>query len=225
MRSATTHSASSWPWLHGDTRSSSPSPRFDHKPLLERVRVVPDQGVRDAQDALGGAVVLLEFHDLQVRPVGLEGGEVLRARPAPGVDRLVVVADRRERAEPVHQLAHQRVLRRVGVLVLVDQQVADLAAPALADLRVRLEQLHGQPDQVVEVHRVARPQQLVVARVEQRHAALALVGGRAEAPRSASRSRSSSSRSGSAPRAARRATSPRRRSRAAPSSSRTGRGS
>ena len=150
------------------------------QPLLERVRVVGDQRVRDAQDALGGAVVLLELDHLEVRPVGLERGEVLGPGAAPRVDRLVVVADGRERAEAIDELAHERVLRGVGVLVLVDEQVADLAAPARADLGVGLEQLHGQADEVVEVDRVARAQQLVVARVEQRDRALPIVGGGVE---------------------------------------------
>jgi len=40
--------------------------------LLTPVRVVPDHSVRRIEDGLGGAIVLLQFHNLSAREVLLE---------------------------------------------------------------------------------------------------------------------------------------------------------
>jgi hypothetical protein len=68
----------------------------------------------------------------RLRVVGPAAGAGFRVGAAPGVDRLVVVADRGEGiARPAGQQLQQAVLAAVGVLVFVDQQVAQLALPAL----------------------------------------------------------------------------------------------
>jgi hypothetical protein len=63
--------------------------------LVEQLAVVRDERVRRAQDAHGRAIVLLELHDLEVREVARQGGQVVERRAAPAIDRLVVVADAR----------------------------------------------------------------------------------------------------------------------------------
>ena len=59
-----------------------------------------------------------------------------------------------EVAMPRGQELRDAVLRVVGVLVLVDQQVREDLLPAVADVIEALEQVHGAHEQVVEVHRV-----------------------------------------------------------------------
>ena len=58
----------------------------------------------------------------------------------------------------------QPVLGVVGVLVLVDEDVAEGAAPALADLLEQLEHVDGADQEVVEVHRVGLEHPLLVER-------------------------------------------------------------
>src|SRR6185369_64333 len=50
---------------------------------------------------------------------------LLVERATPGVDRLVLVADRAERPRPLPEELDQGVLRRIRVLVLVHQEVLD----------------------------------------------------------------------------------------------------
>ena len=107
------------------------------------VHVVLDQRVRDAQDVLRGAVVLLHQEDRRVGIVALEVQDVLDRRAAPRVHALVGVADDADVAVPRRQHVHQLVLRAVRVLVLVDQDVAEPLLVVLQDLRVQLEQLDG----------------------------------------------------------------------------------
>ena len=134
--------------------------------LLEHVGVVGDEDVGALEDAAGGAVVLLQHHYLQGRVVLLQQHQVFRTRAAPGVDRLVVVADHGELVAHAHQHLHQQVLAGIGVLVFVHQQVADAVLPLLEDVGVFLEELDRQQDQVVEVHRVVRLERALVVQVD-----------------------------------------------------------
>ena len=64
------------------------------------------------------------------------------------------------------QQLQQPVLGAVGVLVLVDEHAAEVAAVALADVGEQLEQVDGADQQVVEVHRVGVVHPLLVERVD-----------------------------------------------------------
>ncbi|GHJ05903.1 hypothetical protein TPA0907_02700 [Micromonospora humidisoli] len=139
------------------------------------------------EDGLGGAVVLLQQDGAGVGEVPLELQDVADSRAPERVDRLVGVADHAQlgRGEPLgagDQLLDQGVLRVVGVLVLVDQDVPESAAVALRDVRMRLEQVHRRHDQVVEVQRVRLPQPPLVERV--RLGQRPLVGARGPAANS-----------------------------------------
>src|SRR5690606_29832877 len=102
--------------------------------LFVQVRVVGDQLVGRAQDALAAAVVLLQLDHAQVGPVAAELVDVLGVGAAPGVDRLVVVAHAGDAAALAGEGFQQAVLRVVGVLVFVHQQVAQALAPGVAAL-------------------------------------------------------------------------------------------
>ena len=75
--------------------------------FLEGVRVIADQGVGAFEDAAGGAIVLLEHHHLQRRVVVFQQHQVFWPRAAPGVDRLVIVADHGELIARADQQFHQ----------------------------------------------------------------------------------------------------------------------
>jgi hypothetical protein len=81
----------------------------------------------------------------------------------------------------------QLVLHAVGVLVLVDEDVAQPLAPRVAHLASRAEQLRRQDDQVVEVDRLVGGEPLLVAlhhaRRDERVGGAALVAADAAAER------------------------------------------
>ena len=154
------------------------------QPLGLAALVVADHRVGGVQDGLGRAVVLLEQDRGGVREVLLEVQDVADVGAPERVDRLVRVTHDHElgRLDPlggqpvagggqrlVHlvgaELVDQRVLRVVGVLVLVDEDVTEPATVGLPHLGEGLEQVHGHHDQVVEVERVRLAQPPLVERV------------------------------------------------------------
>ena len=143
------------------------------EPLVLPGGVVGDDGGGDVEDALGRPVVLLEGDDAAVRVVLLEVEDVPEVGAAPAVHRLVGIADHAEVAPLVGQELDDAVLRAVGVLVLVDEDVGPERAVPGERLRRRLEEVHDAQEQVVEVHGPGRPEALLVQAIERRHPLLA----------------------------------------------------
>ena len=147
--------------------------------LLAALGVLGDDGVRRLEDGLRRAVVLLEQDRARrgspPRTPRCCGSSRRGRRRWTGPHR------RPPRARPGHagtvgtrhtravgtsdQLAHELVLRMVGVLVLVDEDVAEPAPVVLGDLREGLQDVDRRHDQVVEVQRVGLPQPPLVAGV------------------------------------------------------------
>ena len=132
--------------------------------LRPPLAVALDDRVGGREDGLGGAVVLLELHHLGLGEVVLEVEDVADVGVAEAVDRLVLVADDHQVAVLCGEQLQQPVLGVVGVLVLVDQDVAEGAAPALAHLLEQLQGVDRADQEVVEVHRVGLQHPLLVER-------------------------------------------------------------
>jgi hypothetical protein len=108
--------------------------------LAEAPLVVGDQARGGGQDVRGRAVVALEPDHLGPGEVLFEAQDVADLGPAPAIDRLVVVADAAEIVVAAGEQAQPEVLGHVGVLVLVDQEVAELLLIAPADVVAGLEE-------------------------------------------------------------------------------------
>ena len=145
--------------------------------LVLAAGVAADDGVGSIEDRLGGPVVLLELHDLGIRVVALEVEDVAQVGAAPRVDALVIVAHHRQVAVLGGQQAAEQVLRAIGVLVLVDQDL--LPAPLVAGqhIRILLEQEDRAHQQVVEVDRVVLGQLALVCLVDAGGSLVVEVGG------------------------------------------------
>ena len=112
--------------------------------------------VREREHLRRRAVVLLQSHDERLREPRGNAEQVLRARTGERVDRLIVVADDAQVVPVAEPQIEQRLLQQVDVLVLVDGERAVLGAERLARLAVLLEQLHRQPEQILEVDQPLR---------------------------------------------------------------------
>ena len=157
-------------------------PRVGPQPLGLAAAVVADDGVGGGQDGLRRAVVLLQQDRGGVGEVLLEVHDVADVGAAEGVDRLVGVTDHHQLARLdtlrclralsfqrsvdleglAAQLLDQAVLRVVGVLVFIDEHVAEPAAVVLPHVGEGLQQVDRGHDQVVEVERVGLAQAALV---------------------------------------------------------------
>ena len=91
------------------------------------------------QNILRGTVILLQFNDLRIREYMLKTQNIFNIRPAEFVDRLVIIADNAEIAVFCRQKAHKAELNRVGILILIDHDIAELLLIIVEHFRELLE--------------------------------------------------------------------------------------
>ena len=85
---------------------------------------------------------------------------------APGIDRLIVVADAAQVAVRPGEQAQPQVLGDVGVLIFVDQDVAESMLVLFEHLGVALEEFQRQQQKVAEIDGVEGPEAVLVLAVE-----------------------------------------------------------
>ncbi|CDC95621.1 putative uncharacterized protein [Alistipes sp. CAG:268] len=121
--------------------------------LVHALRVAHDDRIGRLDDRPRRAVVLLELEDLRVGEILLEREDVLDLRPAERVDRLRVIAHDADLRVELREAADDDILRIVGVLVLIDQDVFEELLVARQHVGAVAQQDVGLQQQVVEVHR------------------------------------------------------------------------
>ena len=129
--------------------------------------VVFNESVRDGENDIGAAVVLLELDHLRIGEVPLELQKVCRLGPAPSVDALVVVTHHAD-IRPVigGQQAHQLKLKLVRILELIDKDMRVAGAPLLARLLMVAQERAGLKQEIIEVHRIERAKLVLILREE-----------------------------------------------------------
>ena len=130
--------------------------------LAEPALVVGDEAGGGGEDVALGAVVALQPDDLGAGKVLLEAQDVVDLGAAPAVDRLVVVADAADVGRAAGDQPQPEILGDVGVLVLVDQRVAEAALVVGEHVRVLQEQPQHLEQQVAEVGGVELLEALLV---------------------------------------------------------------
>ena len=124
--------------------------------LLKLLLVVRNQGVGRADDALGAAVVLLQLIKSGIGVVILKIQNIADVGSPKGIDALGVVADYANILKAAGKCLDNEVLGVVGVLVLVDQQVAKPFLVFCQGLWKAGKKFVGLEQQVVKIHG-ARP--------------------------------------------------------------------
>ena len=132
------------------------------------LRVVAHHGVGGAQDMTRGAVVLLQLDGLAVFKVLLKVQDIGDVGTTPAINGLVVVAHNHEVLVLGGQQVGDLVLDVVGVLVLVDANVAEALLVLVEHLGAGAQQLECAHEQVVEVHGVGGTQAALQLQVDLR---------------------------------------------------------
>jgi hypothetical protein len=119
-------------------------------------RCAADDLVRDVEDRLRAAVVLLERDDLRAGKVFGKIHDVAEIRAAKRVDALRVVADDHDVIVRRGEQPHDVGLEAIGVLVFVDHDEAVGLGQPLSRRLVSFEQLLKLNEQIVVVEQPAR---------------------------------------------------------------------
>ena len=135
-----------------------------------------DQPGGGGKDRRRRPVVRLQPDDMRTLEILFEAQDVFHLRPAPGVDRLVVVADAADVAVALGEQTQPHVLHQVGVLILVHQDVAEPAMVVGQDVRLGPQDLRHVQQQVAEIRRVQRPQPGLVRGIKHLGMAVGEVG-------------------------------------------------
>ena len=134
--------------------------------LAEPRAVLGDEAGGGGEDVLGRAVVALQPHDLGARKIPLEAQDVVDLRPSPAIDRLVVVADAADVLARLAKEPQPQILGRVGVLILVDQDVAKPVVIVGQHVRMLREQGQVVQEKIAEVAGVQGPQAVLIEGVD-----------------------------------------------------------
>ena len=124
--------------------------------------VVCDHSRRRLQNILRGAVVLFEADDLGFGKIFFEFEDVADVGSAPGVNRLVFIADSADVVALARQHPHEFVLRAVGVLIFVDEQILEAPVVVVAHVRGGFQEPCGFQKKIIEVESVGLAQLLAV---------------------------------------------------------------
>ena len=134
--------------------------------LAEPAFVVRDQARGGGEDVAGRAVVPLQPDHGRAGKIALEAQDVVHLGAAPAIDRLVVVADAADVLVLLREQPQPEILRDVGVLVFVDQHVAEAALVIGEHIGPLAEEPQAFEQQVAEIGGVQRLQPLLVFLVE-----------------------------------------------------------
>ena len=109
--------------------------------LLELAGVAPNAGIGELQDLRNGPVVDLQLEDLGARIALREPEDVVVVRTAKCVDALTVVANHHQVAAVLdRERLDDLALHEIGVLVFVDEDVAELLSVLAPEFRVLAKQ-------------------------------------------------------------------------------------
>ncbi|MPN10536.1 hypothetical protein SDC9_157831 [bioreactor metagenome] len=115
------------------------------------------------QNALGGAVVLLQQDLLTFREVFFKAQHIAVIGAAPAVNGLVFIAHHKYVAVKRRQVDQQLILGQVGILELVYQHVFEAVGVFVANFGVFAQQARSPEQQIVKIDGVVEVQQLFIA--------------------------------------------------------------
>ena len=132
------------------------------------IDVVGNQAAGSVENVLGRTVVLFEFDDFGTGEIRFKAENIFNVRASKTIDGLVFVPDSGNVLVNLGQISDQIVLRTIGILILVNQDMTVPLPVTLPHLRVPGQQPHGQQKEVVKVHGVGALEKALIGAVDKR---------------------------------------------------------
>ena len=127
-----------------------------------------NEGVRRIEDGRERAIVLLQLDHSRIREIVFETEDVPDVRSPPRVHGLVVIADHRDLPVFLGEQLHQQVLRAVGVLILIHQDMPEEISIVRKPFREEAQNIDHAHEQVVEVQGVGLQKAGLIAAIHGR---------------------------------------------------------
>ena len=97
---------------------------FGPKRLAQTAFIAINHCAGRSQNMRRGAVVLLQTHHMRTGKIGLKPQNIPDFRTAPAVNRLIIIANAANILMPLRQEPEPQILRHIGVLIFVHQNIA-----------------------------------------------------------------------------------------------------
>src|SRR5450830_1310664 len=137
--------------------------------LLRKTRPVAyHQGIRRVEDGLCRPVVLFKLDDRRTWIVLLEPENELAVSATECIYALIIVTDNRDVAVHLRKPLDQFILHFVHILVLVHQNMLELRAVVLLNLRTLVKQPDDQRNKIVEIQQIPLLETLLIELIDSR---------------------------------------------------------
>ena len=97
------------------------------------------------------AIVSLKAHDDGAGKIFLKTQNIIHFRAAPAIDRLIIIADAGDILPALRNQTQPEILRCVGVLILVDENIFEAFLPALQHVRMLAEEAQIFEQKIAEI--------------------------------------------------------------------------
>src|SRR5690606_29856105 len=114
----------------------------------------------------GGAIIAFQSNDGGAWEILFKAQDVIDLGAAPAIDRLVVVADAAEVRRALGQQAQPQILGNVGVLILINENVAETAVVLRQNVRVLHEKPEAFEKKIAEVGSIQLLQTRLIGRIK-----------------------------------------------------------
>ena len=152
-------------------------PKMTHQHLVSLILCGPeffakprpvfiDDSSRRLQDGMAGAIIAFQTNDVSIFKIAFKMEDVGHLCAAPAIDGLVIISHTANIAMVSQQHTQPQVLCRVGVLILIHQNMFKLFLPQCGNLFIALEQSDDMQNEVAKVAAVHGKEPLLIGAIE-----------------------------------------------------------
>ena len=136
--------------------------------LFLSAAVVGNHLVGRVQNTLGGTVILLQFNHFRAWKRLLKVQNIHDVRAAEFIDRLIIVSHHADIPVFFRQELYKTKLHGIGILILINQDIAESFLIAFQHIRSLLEKLHGKHQKIIKIQGVIFLQPLLISPIRPR---------------------------------------------------------
>ena len=128
-----------------------------------------NQRISCVHNNLSRTIITLQLEQLSRFIPLLEGQDIFNIRPSKRIDGLCIIAHYAYMILWLSQSLHNQILRIVGILILIHQQIMKILLILAQHLHIVLEEHIGHIQQIVKIHRITCFQSTIIFGINTSH--------------------------------------------------------